>query len=139
MDSKAKAEFAFYDDDNEYLPRTYSTKNCVVYPGSHDADCVKSWCKGLSPEALSRFNKECPHISGQSRAFDLIELAMKSKANLAVIPMQDILELTNDEGRMNTPSVPDGNWTWRLGKRYKTASLIAKVKNLNERTKRATK
>ena len=132
-------QFAFFDNDHEYLPRTYDTPNCVAYPGSHDADCVKSWCKNLTGPALIRFNRECPHKKGQSRTYDLIELALGSIANLAVVPMQDYLELSNEEGRMNTPAVADGNWNWRLSSRYNTEKLVAKIKQITERTGRATK
>lgn len=51
-------QFAFFDDDSEYLPRTYTTDNCVAYPGSHDADCVRTWCKNLSGDTLKCFNRE---------------------------------------------------------------------------------
>ncbi len=132
-------QFAFYDDDSEYLPRTYANANCVVYPGSHDADCVRTWCKSLSGAARRRFNKECPRRAGQSRTYDLLEFALASKANLAVVPMQDYLELTNDQGRMNTPSVAEGNWTWRISPRYRTNRLIEKIKDITSRTGRATK
>jgi 4-alpha-glucanotransferase len=64
---------------------------------------------------------------------------MSSKANLAVIPMQDYLELTNEEGRMNTPAVAEGNWNWRISKRYRTPSLTKKIKDMTERNKRAVK
>ena len=60
-------QFAFFDDNSEYLPRTYPNPNCVVYPGSHDADCVKTRCKNLTGPARVRFNRECPHRPGQSR------------------------------------------------------------------------
>ena len=90
-------QFAFYDDNSEYLPRTYANANCVCSPGSHDADCVKTWCKNICGPARRRFNKECPRHKGQSRAYDLLEFALASPANLAVVPMQDYLELTNDE------------------------------------------
>ena len=129
-------QFAFFDDNSEYLPRTYTTKNCVAYPGSHDSDCIKSWCSNLSGDIKRRFNKECPRNKAQSRGYDLIELAMSSSANLAVVPMQDYLELTNEEGRMNTPSVAEGNWTWRISPRYRTNTLIEKIKGMNIRTKR---
>ena len=132
-------QFAFFDDDSEYLPRLYANPNCVAYPGSHDADCVRTWCKNLDGPARARFNRECPHTPGQSRAYDLIEFALRSPANLAVIPMQDYLELTNEEGRMNTPSVAEGNWTWRISARYRTDALVRKIKALTTRTKRATK
>ena len=132
-------QFAFFDDDSEYLPRTYTTDNCIAYSGSHDADCTRTWCKNLSGPARKRFNKECPHRKGQSRTYDVIELAMSSRANLAVIPIQDYLELTNDEGRMNTPAVAEGNWNWRLSARYRTASLTGRIADMIARTGRAAK
>ena len=130
-------QFAFFDDDNEYLPRMFSSSNCVVYSGSHDSDCARSFCSGLSGEAKKRFLRECPHKKGRSRTTDLIDLALTSRAALAVIPMQDYLELTNEEGRMNTPSVADGNWRWRVSPRYRTASLTEKIRSLTALSKRA--
>jgi 4-alpha-glucanotransferase len=109
----------------------------VAYPGSHDADCEKTWCKNISGDARKRFNRECPHKKGQSRTYDLLEFALNSSANLTVVPMQDYLELTNEEGRMNIPSVAEGNWTWRLSPRYRTDKFVKKVKNITERTNRA--
>jgi 4-alpha-glucanotransferase len=53
--------------------------------------------------------------------------------------MQDYLELTNYEGRMNTPAVADGNWNWRLNPRYRTKALADKIKEITKRTKRAVK
>ena len=129
-------QFAFFDDDNEYLPRTYTTENCVVYPATHDSDCIRSWCKELSGEPRRRFNRECPRVKGQSRTYDLIELSMGSCGNLVVVPMQDYLELTNAEGRMNTPSVAQGNWSWRLSKRYRTEKLTNKIRSILTKTKR---
>jgi 4-alpha-glucanotransferase len=43
----------------------------------------------------------------------LIQAALGSVANLAIIPMQDILEL-GSEARMNTPGTTVGNWKWRF-------------------------
>ena len=129
-------QFAFYDDNSEYLPRMYDTKNCVVYSSTHDSDCSYSWQKNLSGEARIRFNKECPRNKGQSRTYDLIEFALGSVANLAVVPMQDYLELPNEEGKMNTPSTAAGNWAWRISPRYNTAKLRQKITQLNVKTKR---
>ena len=38
---------------------------------------------------------------------------MMSAARWVTIPMQDVLGL-GEEARMNRPSVPLGNWEWRL-------------------------
>ncbi|MBR5449073.1 MAG: 4-alpha-glucanotransferase, partial [Clostridia bacterium] len=90
-------------------------------------------------DAKKRFDKECPHRKGQSRTYDLIELSLASRAALTVVPMQDYLELENAEGRMNTPSVSEGNWTYRLSARYATGRLKTKIKEVNIRTKRVDK
>lgn len=128
--------FAFYDEDSEYLPRMFETKNCVVYASSHDSDCTYTWVRNLSGDAKTRFNKECPHTKGQSRTYDLIEFAFNSIANLAIVPMQDYLELSNEEGRMNTPSTATGNWAWRISSRYNTAKLRERMLDLATKTKR---
>ena len=132
-------QFAFFDDNSEYLPRCYTTKNCVVYTGSHDADCTKTWVKDLDGDTKKRFAKECPRRKGQSRTYDTIELALSSSANLAVVPIQDYLELTNEQGRMNTPSIAEGNWQYRLSARYNKGNLADKIKKITKRTGRATR
>ncbi len=130
-------QFAFYDKDNEYLPRMYDTENCVVYTSSHDSDCTRSWFKSLDKQARTRFGKEY-HIRGkQTPTSACIDMAMKSIANLCIITMQDYLELENDEGRMNVPSKPDGNWTWRISREQLTKKLESKIKLFAERSGRS--
>ena len=129
--------FAFYDPEHEYLPRCYTTANCVAYASSHDSDCTRTWLKNLSGEARKRFNKECPRVSGQSRTYDLIECAFRSIANLAIVPMQDYLQLTNEQGRMNTPATAEGNWSWRISPRYNTPKLRDAMLTMAQKTKRA--
>jgi len=64
--------------------------------------------------------------------WELVRLAMSSVANLAIIPMQDILGL-GDEARMNLPgSVDNKNWTWRFDNRLLTPSIIAKLKAITK-------
>ncbi len=123
-------QFAFYDEDNEYLPRMYKTDNCIVYTSTHDSDCTATWYDTLDEEARERFAKECPVAPGQSPVDAAIALAMQSRANLAVICMQDYLGLTSEEGRMNIPSVPAGNWTWRLMPDYTTHELVERIRAL---------
>lgn len=129
-------QFGFYDDDSEYMPRMFETKNCVVYTSTHDSDCTVSWLDSLDQWAKGRLDAECPVSEEQSRTYDVIELALDSIANLAVIPMQDYLELTNEEGRMNTPSTASGNWGWRMSADYNTAELREKIAAITEKTGR---
>lgn len=132
-------QFAFFDEDSEYLPRTYTTKNCIAYPASHDSDCTRSWYASLDTPTRARFRRETRALGSSSAAYRLIELSHSSIAKLSVVPMQDYLELTNAEGRMNTPGAPEGNWSWRISPRYNTAALRAKVLRLAISTKRASK
>jgi 4-alpha-glucanotransferase len=43
----------------------------------------------------------------------LIRAALASVCCLAVVPLQDLLELGN-EHRMNKPGTSEGNWQWRF-------------------------
>lgn len=129
-------QFAFSNYNNEYLPRMYNTDNCISYTGSHDSECTRSWYTALSNEERKRFSAECKRECGESATDALIKLIMKSRANLALIPMQDYLHLTNVEGRMNTPSVASGNWQWRIKKNYFRKPLIEKIYKLTNSGKR---
>ena len=127
-------QFAFSgDDDNEYLPKNYKSDNCIVYTSTHDSDCAPSWCKNATGETLACFKKECLRISGgANRTYALINFAFKSIANLAVVSLQDWLLLTNEKGRMNTPSVAQGNWVWRAPKTYDAPDIIERIRKTNE-------
>lgn len=128
--------FAFYDEDSENLPRMYTSKNCVVYSASHDSDCTYTWQKDLAGDARKRFNRECPRNPSQHRTYDLIEFALRSCANLTMVPLQDYLNLSNEEGRMNIPATAQGNWAWRVSSRYNTPQLREKILALAIKTKR---
>lgn len=128
--------FAFYDENSENLPSTYQSPNCVVYVSSQDSDCTRTWLRGLRGQAKRRFDRECPRDPRRHRTYDLIEFAFRSKANLAMVPLQDYLLLTNDRGRMNTPATATGNWNWRVSPRYDTPALRRKILALAAATKR---
>lgn len=53
-----------------------------------------------------------------------------------MVPMQDYLELSNEEGRMNIPATAEGNWGWRVSARYDTPKLRARILALTTATKR---
>lgn len=128
--------FAFYEDDSDNLPRRYTSDNWVVYTSSHDSDCTVSWGKGLDKETLTRFCRECPRKRGQSMTGALIAFAMSSRANLAMVPMQDYLELDNEKGRMNIPSTFQGNWGWRLPADYAAPALKRKISRVTRENNR---
>lgn len=122
--------FAFYEKNSENLPRMYPSDNWVVYTASHDSDCTATWAKEQSEETLKRLKEECPISPGQTIPQALIAFAMSSRANLAMVPIQDYLELENAQGRMNIPGDAQGNWSWRLEANYAKKELIEKISSV---------
>jgi 4-alpha-glucanotransferase len=104
-------QFAFGDDfRNPYLPHNH-VHRCVIYTGTHDNDTTQGWYKS-APE------KERDHVrrylarDGGDVSWDLIRIAWQSVCQLAIAPLQDVLNLGSD-ARMNFPGRATGNWTWR--------------------------
>lgn len=105
-------QFAFGSGpDNPYLPDHYE-RNCVVYTGTHDNDTTIGWSQSIS-EYEKNYIYEYLGNPSMPLHCAIIQAALASVANLAVIPMQDILEL-GSEARMNTPGITVGNWNWRF-------------------------
>jgi 4-alpha-glucanotransferase len=102
----------------------------VVYTGTHDNDTALGWWSSLSPAARRATGLDAgePHWS-------LIELALGSRARLAIVPVQDALGL-GSEARMNTPGRARGNWGWRLEPGALNAELAARLRGATERSGR---
>jgi 4-alpha-glucanotransferase len=61
--------------------------------------------------------------------WDFIRAALASVADLAIIPLQDVLGLGND-ARMNLPNSTTGNWSWRYTSNTLTNELRDRLKEL---------
>lgn len=130
-------QFAFDSrEESDYLPHNYP-KNCVVYTGTHDNDTLAGWF-ATAPKRDIRFAKQYMGIrSCKQQCIAMIRLALASVAELAIIPIQDYLEL-GSEARINTPSTLGGNWTWRMEASAidpNLAKQIAKLTKLYARDK----
>jgi len=107
----AVLQFAFgMGNDNFYLPHNIK-RNSVVYSGTHDNDTSLGWYESADEQTQDHFRKYFD-VSGEFAGWDLMRAAYRSVANLAVVPMQDLLSLGN-EARMNRPGFALGNWQWR--------------------------
>ncbi len=105
-------QFAFDgSSDNFYLPHNHEI-NSVVYTGTHDNDTTLGWFNSLN-DHQKYFVYEYLGFSKTAMPSTLIGTAFSSVANLAIVPMQDILEL-GSEDRMNIPGTCEGNWSWRF-------------------------
>ncbi len=122
-------QFAFYDDNSMYLPKNYKNENCVVYTSTHDSETAVEWFEKIDENTLKRFKKESTN-KRLCKVYQLIDIALSSKANLALITIQDYLKL-GENARLNVPSKPEGNWTFRLNKNYFTKRTIEKIYKIN--------
>jgi 4-alpha-glucanotransferase len=124
--------FAFGEGlpDSPYAPHNY-IKNCVVYTGTHDNSTARGW---FEKEASAAERASLNEYAGQAVTPEnvnliLVRMALMSVADIALIPMQDILGL-GAESRMNIPSTASGNWEWRLRPDALTPDAAAGLRSL---------
>jgi 4-alpha-glucanotransferase len=99
---------------NPHLPENH-VENCVVFTGTHDTNTVRGW---FADEATAKQRKALfkylgKTVSEKPVSREFVRLALASKANLSIVPLQDVLGL-GSEARMNKPATRRGNWEWRL-------------------------
>jgi 4-alpha-glucanotransferase len=124
--------FAFGDDlaTNPYVPHNV-VRNSVIYTGTHDNNTARGWFeREAGPEVKERlFAYLGRQISVDEVHWELTRLAMMSVANLAIIPMQDVLGL-GEEARMNRPAGGTRNWEWRLQPEQLTPEIAEKLRQM---------
>jgi len=121
-------QFAFDGNaDNLYLPHNHD-KNSVVYTGTHDNDTTLGWFNSLNDHDKYTVY-EYLGFSKTSMPFTLVGTAFSSVANLAIVPMQDILE-QGSEHRMNIPGTCEGNWKWSFDWDSLTAERAGRLAHL---------
>ncbi|MBN1817588.1 MAG: 4-alpha-glucanotransferase [Sedimentisphaerales bacterium] len=109
-------QFAFGGDPAKNIHRPYlHVENGLVYTGTHDNNTTRGWFENdLTAEQKKNL---IAFLGGRIRtdeiAWELIRQAMMSVAKIAVIPMQDVLNL-DGRARMNHPGKKRGNWLWRM-------------------------
>ena len=105
-------QFAFDgNNDNPYLPKNIQDANCVVYTGTHDNSTAISWWHDLDQHKRIEINQT--YGSSDIPPWNIIEMGMKTNANLFIVPIQDILSLDNSS-RLNTPGTIENNWKWKI-------------------------
>jgi 4-alpha-glucanotransferase len=123
-------QFAFDSDaTNPYLPFNFEP-NAVVYTGTHDNDTTRGWFSAQSEELRHKVRLYLG-TDGHNIGWDLIRLALSSVADIAIVPLQDMLGL-GGEGRMNRPGTPSGNWQWRYPPGALTDELAHRLRTLTE-------
>ncbi|MGA1193117.1 MAG: 4-alpha-glucanotransferase [Kiritimatiellia bacterium] len=135
-------QFAFGNDEKaeEFRPHNYP-ENCVVYTGTHDNDTTVGWFWSEAGEGSTRSHEDIERerktildyvgTDGSEIQWDLIALALKSKANTAVFPLQDVIGL-GTEARMNVPGTKSNNWRWRFTWDMLTAGMKERLATLTK-------
>jgi 4-alpha-glucanotransferase len=134
-------QFAFGGDPHHKdLPHNY-IQNVVVYTGTHDNDTTVGWFNSHAKsgstrdaEQIKREREFCLKYlatDGKEIHWDFIHAALSSVADVALIPLQDVLGL-GTEARMNLPASTGGNWDWRCQADALTDNLSARLKEMTE-------
>ncbi len=129
-------QFAFGKDPQgpSFRPHNY-TRELAAYTGTHDNDTSVGWWNSTgaedtrTPEDVEkerRFAKQYLNFTDEPINWVLIRGIMASIADLAIVPLQDVLGL-GTEARMNLPGTAKGNWRWRFGTGELTPELARKL------------
>ena len=118
---------------NDYLPHNCHA-NSVVYTGTHDNETIAGWFLGLSGEGkkLVRDYLNDHHTPDDKFYRSLVAQAMRTRSNICILPVQDILGLDNS-ARMNQPSTVNTNWRWRMLSGVLTDEVCADLLALTRR------
>lgn len=107
-------QFAF--DPSENNNNFEDREQLIVYTGTHDNQTIKGWYDSQSKIVKKEIDLELFSYGYRKGTIShrFIEYALNSIAEIAIIPMQDILDL-DDSARLNTPgTVGSPNWEWKL-------------------------
>jgi 4-alpha-glucanotransferase len=127
-------QFGFGDKGAHiHLPHRF-TPGTVAYTGTHDNDTTLGWWRTASKVERNAVKAYVGPVES-SPVWPLIRAVESSVAEVAIVPVQDLLEL-GSEARMNTPAVAAGNWSWRAPEGVWAPELAAKLAALAEVTDR---
>ncbi len=115
-------QFAFHGgDDNPHHPDNI-TCDRIVYTGTHDNDTLLGWYQNLTHDERAHLHQSLGSNSQTTSIDRLKQIALDSPADLAIFPLQDLLNL-DSRARMNIPGTIDDNWRWQFDWSVLTSDL----------------
>lgn len=134
-------QFGFSSDaDNKFLPHNYEHED-VAYTGTHDNDTTLGWFnaeEGVgSTRSAEQIKKEREYslryldTDGHEINWDFIRALFASVADIALVPLQDVIGL-GTEARMNLPASTAGNWDWRHRAGELTSEHLSRLSELSQ-------
>jgi 4-alpha-glucanotransferase len=111
--------------------------NTVVYTGTHDNPTTRGWFEELPDGQRQNVWSYLKRGAGDTSevVWELTGLAWSSRAALAIVPLQDLLNL-GAEGRMNQPGRADGNWRWRCTEDMLSGPVFQRLRHLTKTANR---
>lgn len=135
----AVLQFGFDGDPraNIHCPHNLSPQT-IVYTGTHDNNTTRGWfTRDLDKKQQHAVSDYLGYkATATSVTRGLIRLAFQSTAHVAVVPMQDLLNL-GPEARMNVPAKARGNWRWRMRNQATSTKLTDDLAALTHQCGRA--
>ncbi|HLK32008.1 MAG TPA: 4-alpha-glucanotransferase, partial [Terriglobales bacterium] len=128
-------QFAFGKDPQgpSFRPHNY-VRELVAYTGGHDNDTTVGWWNSSGQGDSTRTAEDIRRERAFTRAYlgfenepinwVFIRAVLASVADVAIIPLQDVLGL-GSEARMNLPGTVGNNWKWR----YRAGSLTSVLRD----------
>ncbi len=105
-------QFAYgHDENNVNLPHHFPLGS-ITYTGTHDNNTTRGWLESLKEPYRSQVF-EYYQLRNTSSAWPIIRAAFATTSRLAVVPVQDLLDLGGD-AVLNRPGTTIGNWQWRF-------------------------
>ena len=136
-------QFAFGNDPQgpSFRPHNYN-RDLVAYTGVHDNDTTVGWWMSSGASDSTRTPEDVHKEHAFARAYlnfnddseinwIMIRALLASVADVAIVPMQDVLGL-GSQARMNLPGTVSGNWKWRYLPGALRSELSARLRNLVE-------
>lgn len=125
-------QFAFALDENgfadsPYLPHRHR-QDLIVYTGTHDNDTTTGWWQTIS-EAERHYIRRYLNTDANVIHWDFIRAALSSVAEVAIIPLQDVLGM-GSEACLNRPGQAENNWTWRYRIEELTPELAEQLREM---------
>ncbi len=128
-------QFGFgWDPAQTHLPHKYP-KASLAATGTHDNNTSIGWYQSVDHPGTKDWIHRYLQTDGTDLAWVMIAAVLRSAADTAVTPVQDLLSM-GPEGRMNLPGVATGNWGWRLKPGALTRETWDRLKALTSETGR---
>jgi 4-alpha-glucanotransferase len=133
----AVLQFGF-DESGMHRPNNY-VRAQACFTGTHDNDTTVGWWYAVQRASRQKSNAEDRAIvnrvksyfqtNGKEIHWSFIQAILTSVADIAIIPLQDVLGL-GSEARMNLPGRAKGNWRWRFEKRQIKPAVLKRLRDL---------